>query len=664
MASITTAIRITDGITPVLRNITSAMSSTLNVFESMDSEMNSSFDTAKITSAKIAIDQVNASLDAMNDNINGNVQQQNKLNKEIQEGTSQINSMMSSVTSLVSAYAGFKAIGKFVNLSDEYTQTKARLDLMNDGQQTTEELQRKIFNSAQRARSSYQTQADIVAKLGQRTDDVFKNNNETIAFAENLSKLFVIAGASQQEMASASLQLTQALGSGVLRGEELNAVFEAAPNVIKTIADYMGQPIGKIRDLASDGKITGDIVKNALLGATNKINGSFDKIPMTWGQVWTNVSNRLYLASQPILEMIKVLAQNWSILEPIVIALATAIGIYTAALLIHNTIEGIAAMSKAVHAAALAMETGATFAATAAQYGFNAALMACPLTWILLIIIAVIAAIYAIVAAINKVKGTSVSATGVIVGSIFTAGAFVWNLFLGLFDLILGIINGLVNPFINFANFIGNVFTNPISSIIYGFQGMADGILAMIEKVASAMDFVFGSKMADSVAGWRSGLKDMADAAVKKYAPEEDYHDVISKLDLSAESLGLKRWEYGDAWNSGYKVGEDIEKGIGNIFGGSVPDMASELNNLGNSASKIASDTGSIKDSLDITSEELKYLRDLAEQETINRFTTAEIKVDMGGITNHISNETDVDGIISYLVEGVENAMEQTAEGV
>ena len=233
MASITTAIHLTDAMTPVLRNITGAMDSTLDIFENMDSEMNKSFDTSKINSARIAIDQVNASLNSMEDNLNKNYQQQNKLNKEIQDGKNKVDNMMGSVVSLVSAYAGFKTIGKLVNLSDEYTQTRARLNLMNDGLQTTDELQQKIFNSAQRARSSYQTQADIVAKLGQRAGDAFKSNNETIAFAENLSKLFVIAGASQQEMTSASLQLTQALGSGVLRGEELNAVFESAPNVIQ-----------------------------------------------------------------------------------------------------------------------------------------------------------------------------------------------------------------------------------------------------------------------------------------------------------------------------------------------------------------------------------------------------------------------------------------------
>lgn len=660
MASITTAIHLTDAMTPVLRNITGAMDSTLDIFENMDSEMNKSFDTSKINSARIAIDQVNASLNSMEDNLNKNYQQQNKLNKEIQDGKNKVDNMMGSVVSLVSAYAGFKTIGKLVNLSDEYTQTRARLNLMNDGLQTTDELQQKIFNSAQRARSSYQTQADIVAKLGQRAGDAFKSNNETIAFAENLSKLFVIAGASQQEMASASLQLTQALGSGVLRGEELNAVFESAPNVIQTIADYLDVPIGKIREMASDGKITADIVKNALLGATNDINSQFDSIPMTWSQVWTGVMNELYVATQPILELINLLAQNWSIIEPIVIALATAIGLYTAALIAYNTVQGISSMMEAVHAASLAMQSGATFAATAAQYGFNAALLACPLTWILLIIIAVIAAIYAVVAAINKAKGTTVSATGVICGSINVVLQFFKNLGLFIANVALGIWNALGACASNIGIAFNNVICN-IKSWFYGLLETVMDVIAGIVKTLNKLPFIDIDV---------SGITSKADEYAAKKAEAEnnkkDYESVSEAFNKGMNTFdAFETGWVSDAYNAGYKVGENVDSAIGNFFGGGdIPDMASDLGDLGNSASKIASDTGSIKDSLDITSEELKYLRDLAERDVVNRFTTAEIHVDMGGITNNVSNNNDLDGIINYLVEGVEVAMEETAEGV
>ena len=671
MASITTAIRLTDGVSSVLRNITSAVKSTLDVFGSMDQEMNSSFDVSKIESARIAVDKVNASLDAMGDQMNKNTQEQNKLNNEIQEGSRHIDNMMNSVVSLVSAYAGFKAVGKLVDLSDEYTQTRARLNLMNDGLQTTDELQQKIFASAQRSRAAYQTQADIVAKLGQRAGDAFSSNDETIMFAENLSKLFVIAGAGQQEMASASLQLTQALGSGVLRGEELNAVFESAPNVIQAIADYLNVPIGKIREMAADGKITADIVKKSLLSATDSINKQFDSIPMTWSQVWTSVMNELYMATQPILELINLLAQNWSILEPIVIGLAIAVGLYTAALLVHNTVEGISNTLSAISAASSLMKAGASLAeaaatttATGAQIGFNAALMACPLTWILLIIIAVIVAIYAIIAAINKVTGSSISATGVIVGALTTAVALIWNLFLALLDLVLAVINNMVNPWISFANFFANLFNDPIGAIVHLFGDMADSILGILESIAKALDKVFGSNLAGAVQGWRSGLNSMVESVANKYG-NGSYEKVAEELNLSSESLGLKRWAYSDAYKFGYDAGSNIESSIGNIFGkGNDLGLSDSLGDMANSLGGIKSDTGSISDSLDITSDELEYLRDLAEREVINRFTTAEIHVDMGGVTNNVTNNTDLDGIVNYLTEGIQVAMEETARGV
>jgi len=569
--------------------------------------------------------------------------------------------MANSVIGLVSAYAGMKGVQKLVNLSDEYVQTKARLDLMNDGLQTTEELQDKIFASAQRSRASFQTQADIVAKLGQRAGDAFSSNDETIMFAENLSKMFVIAGASQQEMASASLQLTQALGSGVLRGEELNAVFESAPNVIQAIADYLDVPIGKIREMASNGEISASVVKNALLDATNDINQKFDSIPMTWGQVWTNVCNELYYASQPILEFISLLAENWSILEPIVTGAAIAVGLYTAALLIGKGVMVAHNIATMMHTAMTSSWSFATFTATVAQKGLNAALLACPLTWILLIIIAVIAAIYAVIAAINKITGSSISATGVIVGALTTAVAFIWNLFIGLLDLVLGVVNAMVNPWISFANFFANLFNDPIGAIVHLFGDMADSILGIIESIAKALDKVFGSNLAGAVQGWRSGLNSMVESVANQYG-NGSYEKVAEELNLSSESLGLSRWAYGDAYNTGYGWGEGIENSVSDMFGGGT-DFDYDLDSLKDSAANTANNTGSIKDSISASEEDLKYLRDLAEQESVNRFTTAEIKVDMTN-NNNINSNMDLDGVVDYLVTGLNEAMEKAAEGV
>ncbi|WFD12206.1 tape measure protein [Tepidibacter hydrothermalis] len=639
--------------------------------------------------------------------IRDNVDAQGQFNNQIRDGTSAASNLQNKVMGLIAAYATIQSVSKTLNISDQMTQTTARLNLMNDQLQTTEELQNMIYLSAERSRASYADTADVVAKLGQRAGDAFDSNVETIAFAENLNKMFVIAGASQQEMASASLQLTQALGSGVLRGEELNAVFEAAPNVIQAIADYMDVPIGAIREMASEGQISADIVKNAMLSATDEINAQFENMPMTFGQIWTSIGNDALMSFDPVLDRLNdmansdgfqtmvagivdslvfvsgvvieifnlvaqvgsFMAEYWSILEPIILGVATALGIYTVALIAYNTIQGIsnvikgiAAFQASVHSAALMMETGATFAATAAQHGFNAALLACPITWIIIGIIAIIAVIYMAVAAFNKFAGTSVSATGIIVGVLTVAVAFVGNLFVTLINLIVDLVALIWNCIAAFAEFFANVFNDPIGSIVRLFSGMADSVLGILEGIASAADTLFGSNLADSVSGWRSSLQEMTNDLVGEAE--------IKVPRMDASSMHLDRFEYGAAWDAGYDFGEGVEDtisnfDIGSIFDTNIPDPSDYgYDSVESNIADTAENTGAMKDSVDISQEDLKYMRDAAEQETINRYTTAEIKVDMP-VNASINSDMDLDGVVAYLGEGVNEAMEKAAtEGV
>ena len=668
MASISASIDIYDRVSAPIYNMISAMDKMIGTVYDVQTAMDNGFDSSEIYEARQAIDLAAREMEEMETNIQQARKQQEEFNQEVQEGASAMDGLENKVLGLVGAYASLQGIQKVVNLSDEYVQTTARLNMVNDGLQTTEELQQQIFASAQRSRASYTATADVVSKLAMRAGDAFTSNQEAIVFAENLNKMFVIAGASQEEMNSASLQLTQALGSGVLRGEELNAVFEAAPNIIQTIADSLGVGIGEIRAMAAEGQITADVVKNALLGATGEINSQFESMPMTWGQVWTGVMNELYMASMPVLELINLLANNWSIIEPLVIGAAAAIGLYTAALLIGKGVQMAHAAVTAIHTAFTSKWTVANFIATASQQGLNAALLACPLTWILLIIIAVVAAIYAVVAAINKVTGSTISATGVIAGAIMSMVAFVWNLFLSLVDLVLACVNALVNPWIRFANFFANLFNDPIGAIVHLFGDMADSILGILESIASAIDKVFGSNLAGAVQGWRSGLNSMVESVANEYG-NGSYEKVMDNLNLSSESLGLKRWSYGDAYNTGYSWGEGIGDSVSNMFSGGIDTGAFDYSSydasqLPANIADTAANTANMSDSLEIADEDVKYLLDLATKDAINRFTTAEIKVDMGGITQNISSEIDVDGIIDYMVEGVNEAMQICTEGV
>jgi tape measure domain-containing protein len=716
VATIQTAIRLTDMMTSPLLNITQALNMTISAFESVESTADGAISGMDFDGVREKINSANMELNETIESIRRNTEEQENFNESLKHGVDHSNSLMSSVKKMAAAYLSVQTARKAINLSDTMAQTNARLTMIVDDGGSVQELEDKIFASAQRARASYLQTADVVSKLGMQAGKAFANNDELIAFAEQLNKSFVIAGTDAQGVESVMYNLTQALSSGVLRGQDLNSVFSNTPNILQNVADYLGVDIGQIRDLAAEGELSAEVIKNALLSASEETDARFAQMPLTFGQVWTNISNKALRAFEPILTKMNEIAnserfnqladgvtnalvvvggvvlwifdmvaavggfmyENWSIISPIVYGVATALGLYAGYLIVTNGLELInkgikiaSAIASYFLAAATGTQASATAAATAAQYGLNTALLASPITWILIIIIAIIAALYAVVGIINKVAGTSVSATGIIFGAFATLGAFLWNLFLGLLELIFGIIEALVNPFIKFANFIGNIFTNPISSIIYQFQGMADGVLGILQKIASALDFVFGSNMADTVAGWRSGLKDMADAAVVKYAPNENYQKVMDELDLSVESLGLKRWAYGDAWNTGYSAGQKLEESIGNfdpasLFKTNIPgaDAYASSYDPASYLADIADDTDSIASSVELSGEELKYIRDLAERDNVNRFTTAEVHVEFGGITNNVSSEMDLDGVVSYIEEHVSEALESVAEGV
>lgn len=658
MATIGTAIRVNDMMSSPIRNITNAMNMMLSSWNSLESSTASGLDIGDVESIRTELNQASRALEGM-----GN--EQEEFNRQVQHGSNAMDGLSQKILGAVGAFAGLAGLKQLVGLSDSFTQTTARLNMINDGAQTTDELFDKIAASANRSRASISATADTVAKLSLNAGDAFSSNDETILFAENLNKLFTVAGTEQAAMSSATLQLTQALGSGVLRGEEFNAVFEAAPNIMQTVADYMDVPIGKLRGMAAEGQITADIVKNALLGATNEINAQFDSMPMTWAQVWTGIQNELYMASIPLLELINLIAQNWSTIEPIVIGLAAAIGLYTAALLIHNGVVAGAALAKSVHAAATMLSTGATFAATVAQHGFNAALLACPLTWIVLLIIAVVAALFALCAHLAKTQGIANTAFGVMAGGVNVVIQWFKNLGLVVANIALGIWNALGALCTN----IGVAFENVIGGVQGWFYGLLSTALTVVAGIAEALNKL------PFVSFDFSGITAKADEYAAKAAEAAgNKGEYVSVSDAFNEGFNTydtftDGW-VGEAMAAGAAWGDGVANKVGDMFGGGGDDglggggsgiggsgIASDVNDIADSSGRAA-------DALDVTNEDLKYLRDLAEQETINRFTTAEIHVEMGGVRNVVNQNTDLDGVIDYLTTGVQEAMERVAEGV
>ena len=682
MATISSAIEVQDRFSSALNNLYIGIDRAVNRFEVLQNVMNRDVNfnvgsnlKADLNSANQAVSninnninntqnnlmQVNATVNKISTNIINITNNQQKFNDEVKEGANSTDNLLGKVKSLAGAYLGFQGIKALVNTSDQFVQTTARLNMMNDGLQSTAELQEMIYQSAQRSRASYADTANAVAQLGNRAKNAFNSNEEVIAFSEQLNKMFTIAGSSQEEMSSATLQLTQALGSGVLRGEEFNAVFEAAPNVMQAVADYIGKPIGELKDLASEGEITADIVKKAMFAAADETNAKFESMPMTWAQVWTTISNAVLMASQPILTAINWIANNLDIIGPIVLGIAAAIGVYAIGT------YGVAA---------------ATAVWTTVQNILNASLWACPVTWIALAIIALITVIYLAVAAINRWKGTNISATGIVAACFTTLGALIYNKFVFIYNIIASV-----------AEFLMNVFNNPVYSVKKLFVDLATNVLDSCIAMTKGVDG-FATNLANGVIdgvngairAWNAFMNILPDS-VKSFlhigvGTEIGHIDSItSSLQSTKDNLQnwlgdapenyktIDRMKYKDVagaamagynWGANSKLSNLFDSGVDNTDYQSLLDAAEGANQ---GAGDTAKNTGAMKDALDITEEDLKYMRDIAEQEVINRFTTAEIKVDMTNY-NSVNSDLDIDGIVDTLAIKVEEQMNISAEGV
>lgn len=644
--------------------------------------------------------------------IRDNVDEQGRFNQEISAGTQQANELTNTIKRAVAAYVSIQTVGKALNISDELVQTTSRLNMMNDGVQTTAELVNMVYAAAQDARGSFSQMADVVARFGNNAKDAFSSSEEVVAFADLIQKQMTIAGASTQEAANAELQLSQALGSGVLRGDELNSIFEQAPNLIQNIADYLDVPIGKIREMAADGELSADVVKAAIFSAADDINSKFNEMPMTWGQIWQSMQNTALIAFQPVLQRLNDLANseafqtfiqgaieamatlanillnvfevaasvgafigdNWSIIAPIIYGVIAALGAYLAIMGIVNAITAISAAIDATKAAADALAAGQTFLWTVQQYGLNAALAACPITWIIVLIIALIAIIFAVCNAIAKMTGIANSGFGVITGGVNVVIQFFKNLGLTVANIALGIGNAIAA----LASNMMTAFHNAICSVQSWFYNLLSTALSVIEGICSALNKLPFVEF--DYSGISSAADDYAAKASEAAGNKEDYQSISDAFNEGFTTFDAFQdgWA-SDAFNAGAAWGDGIADKVSNfslsdVFGQTdipnVCDYTSGFNDaiansgVGDSIGNIDDNTGKIKDSLDVTEEDLKYLRDIAEQEAINRFTTAEINVDMSGMQNTVNSGDDIDGFMTKLTDSVNEAVDNMTEGV
>lgn len=508
----------------------------------------------------------------------------------------QVNSSASSLTGtlgrLAGTFLGMQSVKWLVNTSDQLTQTTARLQLMTGSAEAAAEANDQIYAAAMRSRGAYADMADTVAKLGTLAPNAFTDTGEIVAFTEQLQKQMALSGTSTQGAQAAMLQLTQGLASGVLRGEELNSILEQTPMIAQTIAEYMGVTTGEMRELASEGAVTAEVVKNAMLDAAEETNAAFEQMPMTWSQVWTQFQNIALRALNPILTGVNWLANNIEIIGPVVLGVGAAFGVFMVAANWTNIC------------------TAATAALTTAQTMLGAVMAT---TWgiPLIIIIAVVAALYAVVAVINKVTGASLSATGIITGAIMVALAFVGNLFITTINTIMDVVAVFYNVFAAIANFLANVFVDPLGAAARLFFDFADIVLSVLQTLASAIDTIFGSHLGDAVQGWRDSLGGWVDDTFGKGI------EVVPKID--SQDYHLDRFEYGKAWDAGYQWGDNLD-----LFGG-LKDMfgtgygAPDYDEWAQDTNSIAGDVSSINKSVNMADEDLKNLVDMAERQYVNQ---------------------------------------------
>ena len=293
--------------------------------------------------------------------------------------------------------------------------------------------------------------------------------------------------------------------------------------------------------------------------------------------------------------------------------------------------------------------TGNTAAASAAVFTFNSALLANPIVWVVMLIMALIGALYAGVAAYNKFTGAGVSATGIIGGAFAVLGAFLINSF----------IVPLWNGFAMVANFLGNVFNNPIAAVKVAFYDMCLTVVGYISKLAHAIENLL-NKIPGVTVDITSGLDNFyagLEQAQQKVKDESGWVEYVQKMDFI---------DYSEAASAGYKFGEGIADKVSSFFGGGSDafDLGTTLDGIYGNTGDTATNTAASADALNYAEEDLAYMKDIAEREAINRFTTAEIHVDMGGVTNNLASDMDIDGVLNAFGERLAEEIEVHMEGV
>lgn len=788
MSGINTTMSLTDRVSGTLQRV----HNTMNKVHSLGTRVSGSFQKQASSMVQLARKSASAEIGLLRSKMA--IDAVGKASDNASQKINNLGNATGALGAIKGALAGVAigaSVGKAMNMSDDYANMNARLNMINDGMQSTNELQKSIFTSAQRTGSAYTEMANGVAKMRMQAGDVFQNNGETIAFLETMNKSFVVGGASIEEQKSAMMQLTQAMASGKLQGDELRSLAETSPALIQAIATKLGVTRGEVKKLGADGKITADIVKTAMLEASETIDQQFRNMPMTWGRAWQNFINYMTKAFEPlsikinqiansaefqqfasmvasavqiiinalivvmdiigaiwskIAPLIKWIADNWSTIAPIVIAVAGAMFYYWLS---------VNAVTFAMKGLEMAMNL-----AKGAVAAFNAVMAMNPVSLTIMAIILLIGIIYAAINAFNQWAGTSISATGTIIGAVFALGMIVWNVLIFILNIVIMIVNGIIAIVVGLVNMvialvfmlyqfilmllalilgavdwlvtgainlvfelvfqfqtawyniaqggrdmavaIGNFVSSMVNGVISLVEGMINGILSGINGMIGFLNGMglnigavgtvslgrvdFGNDIGNAIDSMKAPVKKtfeglhLADGIVNHL---NSLGDAPSFQTPKIGSLGYG--DVGGAFNTGYEIGQGIDKAVGDMFSGSPGDVGNsflgdngstpyELSPANNSAGGgdgkshnpkggHLDSVGKIKDSVKLDDEFIKLVQDVATMKWQQNFITLkpEIVTNIDSINSDREYGNMLDDLNATIVEAINNGADGLA---
>lgn len=683
MAGISTSLKLQDNMAPVLLDITRSMNMVINSARQVKSATGEMFDTASLNSAQEYLNKSIINLQGVGEKTIANAENQKKHNNELKNANDTASKLKSTIKGILATYVGIKSVRAFVETADDMALIQARLANIKDETMSLQEVQQAVYESAQRSRGEYMMTADVVSKLGAQAKQAFGNTNELIQFSEQLNKIFTISGTDPEGVRSVMYNLTQAMATGVLRGQDLNAVMTNTPRILEEVAKYLDTDISQIRKLAEEGKISADVIKNALLQSAEEINEEFGKMPMTVHQAGILIKNYFIKAMEPAYAKLTELVNSDKFQVFVENAMQYASMFANAIVVVMDGLISIANWASdnwdSIEAGILSLISVYTIWTVVTQIQIlkqkelNLAMLANPWTWVL---IGLSVALYYLYKWIISLGGAQV-AWSMFVNALKVEGTE-WMLFFK--RTIAGTLNGLDTMQLGFSR----VWTNIRNETAKWKSGM---LLLVQDTVNGAIDRINGLIKAvnkiplvsiETIGKVEFGVN----SAIETEKANKERDNALKMQELENNTNKAKREQQIRAYETQAKENErkrlkeidrlKTENANKNKF--EVPalgDFGANMENLAKIPDDVAGTkeaTKKIKDKLDkginFKNEDLTYLRELATSRAINKFSFDKIEVKAENNFGDVNNMGDLIGLTDTLTNGLTDAIFETAEGL